>query len=151
MTLEPLHPVCRLLMLRADELYCAKAPMPGGGYILHDKDATLYCSLIEPASPVDSMQRLRQFASTVQNTVQRVQGVEAGIMCRMSVSLDNGAPEDMVVLYIDQKYTSGTRMLFAPLRGEHLEFRDMGLAPPKHEVFPPLFVAELYGAMIAEA
>lgn len=138
-------------MLRADEIYCAKETFSGCGYILHENGETLYCSMIEPASPVNSMQRLKQFASTVQSTVQRTQGVEAGILCRMRIALDGGDPEEMVALYIDRKFTTGTRMLFAPLRGEHLEFRDMGLAPPVHDFFPPLFTTELYGAMVAEA
>lgn len=142
------------LMQGADENYRTKTPFMGVGFVVSAPRATddrRVCGFIRASAPVATMPRLRRFTAVVRDAMKKATTcTEAGVLCELDISLDQGSPECMVVLYLDQRY-AGMRVFVAPKCGEHLVFRDLGTAFPTTNFFPPLFTAEAYGTSQADA
>lgn len=140
------------LMQGADKNYRAGVPNTGLGFLVSPPTDGQKgsCGIVHPALPLTSMPRLRRFTVLLREQMRRDNFREAGVLCELSVSMDEAPPEPMVVIYLDQKY-AGMRIFVAPRRGDHLVFRDLGTAHPATNFFPALFTAESYGAPKAEA
>lgn len=150
------------LMQGADKNYRDRVDMRGMGFIIGTKKFTKVpdppveeeprtsCGIINASQPIDSLDDLRRFAVAVRAGVKMSDGTVAGILCELDISLNGAPPEKSIVLYMDQKY-GGMRVYVAPKSGEHLLFRDLGVAHPATSFLPSLIPVELYGPTIADA
>ena len=102
-----------------------------------------FCVVIPSKKSVTSLPELRRFARRVQAGIKATSAEEAGVVCTLALSFDGAPPQNMVALYADQKY-GGMRFLVAPLQGEDLVFRDLGIAHPTVTFLPALFAVADY-------
>jgi len=148
------------LMQGADKNYREQVKMLGTGFVVGTKKMTATedsseeprssCGIINAANPIDSLDDLRRFAVAVRAGVKLSEGTVAGILCELDIALNDAPPERSVVLYMDQKY-GGMRVYIAPKTGEHLLFRDLGVAHPATSFLPSLIPVEVYGPTISDA
>jgi hypothetical protein len=148
------------LMQGADKNYREQVKMLGTGFVVGTKKITkeaepegeprTSCGIINAAHPIDSLDDLRRFAVAVRAGVKMSDGTVAGILCELDIALNDGPPARSVVLYMDQKY-GGMRIYVAPKSGEHLLFRDLGVAHPTTSFLPSLIPVESYGPAISDA
>jgi hypothetical protein len=147
-------------MRGADDNYRQKIKMHGVGFVVGPRPLNAAepaeeqmqnrCNLMQAAIPIDTLESLRRFAGSVRMAVKMSDGFVAGVLCELSIKLDDAPPCDNVVLYIDQKY-GGMRVYVAPKIGEHLVFRDLGVAHPAANFLPTLIPTEAYGPTVVEA
>lgn len=143
----------------ADENYRQKIKMLGTGFVVATKSIVPKkegntvgpsCGIISASQPVHSLDDLRRFAVAIRAAVRLSEATAAGVLCELVIKLDDADPQEMVVLYLDQKY-GGLRVYLAPKVGEHLVFRNMGDAHPSVTFLPTLIPTEAYGPSSAEA
>lgn len=145
----------RQVMKGADDTYRQKDPISGMGFVVGEKslvsdEARRTCALLPVTKPITSLSQLRRFAAVVRKAVKASEAQTAGVLCELPVSLDGSEPEVSILLYVDHKY-GGMRVYIAPKAGEHLLFRDLGVANPGMNFLPSLIPIESYGAVVAEA
>lgn len=136
------------LMQSADINYQQKLKLTGTGFVAGGRLPAPV--LLAPPRAVDTLEGLNRFAIAVRELVKNMGAEVAGMLCELSVSIDKSPPEPSVVLYVDQKF-GGVRVFVAPKQGEHLVFRDLGVARPWANFLPALIPIEAYGSFVAEA
>lgn len=150
-----LEDLLRQVMQGADDTYRQQAAFDGLGFVIGKSlvtsdDGKQTCGLIPAMSKITTLPKLRRFAASVRKAVRVAEAQTAGILCELPLSLDGEIPEATVVLYVDQKY-SGMKVYIAKKTGEHLKFRDLGVAHPGMNFLPSLIPIESYGPIVAEA
>lgn len=148
------------LMQGADKNYREGVKMLGTGFVVGAKritkgveqpaDEGTSCGVINASMPVDSLDDLRRFSTAIRAAVKMSEATYAGVLCELVIALDEKPAEASVVLYLDQKF-AGMRVWVAPKTGEHLTFRDLGVAHPTTSFLPSLFPTDIYGPSIADA
>jgi len=150
-----LEDLLRQVMQGADDTYRQQAAFDGLGFVVGKSLVTSdegrqTCGLVPAMAKVTTLPRLRRFAASVRKAARLAEAQTAGILCELPISIDGEEPEATVVLYVDQMY-SGMKVYIARKTGEHLTFRDLGVAHPGVNFLPSLIPIESYGPIVAEA
>lgn len=133
------------LMQSADLNYRQKIKMEGTAFVVGTDSV-----IITASRPITSLASLRRFAASVRKAVRQAEGSVAGVLCELDISLDQGPPEQTVLLYVDQKF-AGMKVFVAPKRGDALTFRNLGTVHPASHFLPHLIPIDAYGPITAEA
>lgn len=147
------------LMQQANHNYKEKQKLCGSGFVLGNSPVPASVggtdgralSVIHASRPVESLEDLRRFSTTVTALVQTLEATLAAVVVELPVAVVDhseqaAAPIPSVIIYLDQKY-GGLHVWVAPKEGEDLVFRDLGNAHPSTNFLPNLIPAEVYGPM----
>lgn len=142
------------LMLEADAAHLTGRGVKSSGFVVfqeNGEEPKTGCAFLYPSRSVRTLEALRRFSASVRTLVKSKSATCAGVVCDLPIALDSPPPVQSVVIYLDQQF-SGMRVYIAPqLPGDHLVFRDLGVAHPSTNFFPPLFGADFYGPALTEA